>query len=409
MGIIKQQIIMLNMKLSFMEKEVAIDNLEATLSIQSYSGEEGKMIGYIINHLKEYEDYDNLTVTTKTEANGINLYVTKGKSKAYPCVVAHTDTVHEIIDNFKVCAIDGKFYGMDTKKMQMAGVGGDDKVGVWAALECISKFDNIKAAFFHSEEQGCVGSSAASADFFDDVAYILQTDRRGNKDFVTEIGGITLMSKKFKKAVRPLLDQHGFEFCDRGGLTDVKALKPKCNVSVTNISSGYYQPHSDEEYVVVSDALNTLSLMMNIIDKLGEKKYPHKYEQPVYTYSYDDWYGAYRGKQTSLFQESVNSIASVGANKSYCPTCFSDDDEMVQCGQHRVCIACNTDWHTNLLKDNWGYLYPIYIDSDIVGVYNAEMNEISSIEAVIADYNATKSEEYWNPGTENLLSSVAPF
>ena len=30
----------------------------------------------------------------------------------------------------------------------MAGVGGDDKVGVWAALECISKFDNIKAAFF---------------------------------------------------------------------------------------------------------------------------------------------------------------------------------------------------------------------------------------------------------------------
>jgi tripeptide aminopeptidase len=400
---------MLNMELSPMQREVAIDNLEETLSIQSYSGEEGKMIGYIINYLKQVEDYENLTVTTKTESNGINLYVTKGKSKAYPCVVAHTDTVHQIIDDFRVCAIDGKFYGMDTKKMQMAGVGGDDKVGVWAALECISKFDNIKAAFFHSEEQGCIGSSAASADFFDDVAYILQTDRRGNKDFVTEIGGITLMSKKFKKAVKPLLDQHSFEFCDRGGLTDVKALKPKCNVSVTNISSGYYQPHSDEEYVVVSDALNTLSLMINIIDKLGEKKYPHKYEQPVYTYSYDDWYGTYRGKQTSLFQESVNSIASVGADNTVCNQCIGIYEEMVKCGQHQVCISCDVDWFTNLLKDSWGYLYPIYKHRNIVGVYNAEMGEVSPIETVIEDYNATKGEEYWNKATENLLSSVAPF
>ena len=68
------------MELSPMQKETAIDNLEQTLSIQSYSGEEGKMIGYIINYLKQNEDYDNLTVTTKTEANGINLYATKGKS-----------------------------------------------------------------------------------------------------------------------------------------------------------------------------------------------------------------------------------------------------------------------------------------------------------------------------------------
>ena len=82
---------------------------------------------------------------------------------------------------------------------------------------------------------------------------------------------------------------------------------------------------------------------------------------------------------------------------------------MVQCGQHQVCISCDVDWHTNLLKDNWGFLNPIYVDREIVGVYNAEINEVSPIEAVIADYNATKDEEYWNKATENLLSSVAPF
>ena len=82
------------MELSPMQREIAIDNLEETLSIQSYSGEEGKMIGYIINYLKENEDYENLTVTTKTESNGINLYVTKGKSEAYPCVVAHTQILY---------------------------------------------------------------------------------------------------------------------------------------------------------------------------------------------------------------------------------------------------------------------------------------------------------------------------
>ncbi len=384
------------MELSPMQKETVIDNLEQTLSIQSYSGKEGKMLEYIINYLKENEDYANLTVTTMTEANGINLYVTKGKAEAYPCVVAHTDTVHQIIENFRVCSIDGKFFGMNTKDMEMAGVGGDDKVGVWAALECIRKFDNIKAAFFHSEEQGCIGSGAASEDFFDDVAYILQTDRRGNKDFVTEISGINLMSKKFKKAVKPLLDKHNFEFCDRGGLTDVKALKPKCNVSVTNISSGYYQPHSDEEYVVVSDALNTLSLMMNIIDKLGEKKYPHKYEQPVYAYTYDGWYGGYNKKQTSLFPKSSNDgIEDAGTIQE---EIFDDITEHMT----------NVDWHTNLLKDSWGYLYPVYSDiypHDIIGAYNPELDCIDPIDHVINDYLTTKDEPYWSSLAKNLLSS----
>ena len=58
------------MELSPMQREIAIDNLEETLSIQSYSGEEGKMIEYIINYLKEVEDYDNLTILQRL-TNGI--------------------------------------------------------------------------------------------------------------------------------------------------------------------------------------------------------------------------------------------------------------------------------------------------------------------------------------------------
>lgn len=374
-------------------EETMIDNLEETLEIQSVSGKEGDMNAFIINEINS--EYDNVTIVTEQQAGGTNIYVTKGKADIYPCVVAHTDTVHDFVTGYGVRRLGDNFYAMDSTKMEQVGVGGDDKVGIWAALECIKKFDNIKAAFFHSEERGCVGSKAATPEFFQNVGYILQTDRRGNEDFVTKIGGINLMSKKFKKAVKPLLDKHGFKFQENGGLTDVKALKPISNVSVTNISSGYYRPHSDQEYVNIIDAMNTLSLMMSIIEKLGETKYEHQYEEPVYSYNDYGGYGVYG--QRSLFPKSSKDTIEDFGTKELERNFDDITDYML-----------NVDWHTNLLKDSWGYMYPVYDDEfphDIIGAYNAELDCIDDIEDVIADYLMTKEEPYWSSVAKNLLTS----
>ena len=131
-----------------MSEDTMIDNLEQTLEIQSVSGSEDKMNTFIIEQIKYVNEHvKDVTIVTEQQAGGTNIYVTKGKADVYPCVVAHTDTVHDFVKGYCVRRIGNNFYAMDSTKMEQVGVGGDDKVGIWAALECIEKFDNIKAAF----------------------------------------------------------------------------------------------------------------------------------------------------------------------------------------------------------------------------------------------------------------------
>ena len=64
-------------------KQLLID----TLSVQTSSGKEQDMIQYIINFCVK-----NLP-NSKIKVDDNNVYVTKGVSDVYPCIVSHTDTV----------------------------------------------------------------------------------------------------------------------------------------------------------------------------------------------------------------------------------------------------------------------------------------------------------------------------
>tara|TARA_Y100001973_G_C5125666_1_gene295041 strand:+ start:457 stop:780 length:324 start_codon:yes stop_codon:yes gene_type:complete len=103
-----------------LRKELLID----TLSIQTTSGNEYAMISYI-------KDFCCANVPeAKIEIKENNIYITKGESDIYPCIVSHTDTVHDIHKEFKVFDDDGCIFAFDKSKGEQVGVGGDDKVGV---------------------------------------------------------------------------------------------------------------------------------------------------------------------------------------------------------------------------------------------------------------------------------------
>ena len=72
-----------------MDKEL----LKEILSIPSYSGKETKLVNFITSYL----DANNIKYTLDEMKN---IYCVKGEAEYYPCVVAHTDTVHNntIID-----------------------------------------------------------------------------------------------------------------------------------------------------------------------------------------------------------------------------------------------------------------------------------------------------------------------
>jgi hypothetical protein len=274
------------------------------LSIQSESYNQYRMFAYIVRELKRLG-------CTYYSHNG-NLYATKGIADKYPCVVSHMDTVHDIGEDLTVLDIDGVLTGFNRFTMTQSGIGGDDKVGVFVCLQALASNDNIKAAFFRDEEVGCDGSYQADKDFFTDCRFVLQCDRRGNSDFVVNASGYELSNDLFQGDVLPIITKYGYSF-SQGAMTDVMALKSLgIPCSVANMSCGYYNPHMDNEYVIIDDVFNTLDMVLDIIHELCDKNYDfvsipkHKpigfsnhsynsYKSPSIKPAayWDDWYETY--------------------------------------------------------------------------------------------------------------------
>lgn len=57
-----------------------------------------------------------------------NLYITKGISNLYPCIVAHLDTVHKNVDNFIIKKVGEFIMAFDGDFGLQTGCGADDRV-----------------------------------------------------------------------------------------------------------------------------------------------------------------------------------------------------------------------------------------------------------------------------------------
>jgi putative aminopeptidase FrvX len=303
--------------------------LKEILSIQSTSYNQFRMFAYIVRRLKEIDGVSFYT------HNG-NIYVTRGEGVEYPCMVSHMDTVHDIVEDLYPFEAYGAITGMNRITMEQVGIGGDDKVGVYITLQMIRTFKVFKAVFFRDEEVGCVGSYGADMSFFSDCRFVLQCDRKGNSDFITEASGVKLSSKKFKKDVADIIGRYGYKF-EKGMMTDVMALKQNgIGCSVANMSCGYYRPHSHDEYVDIHDVENCLEMCIEIVDTCTSS-YPHRYERPAYvqhipkaqvkqsvvdTYGYDEAWDDYYSRDTA---------------ESYCIDCFSYP--AVEYGMCKTCLS----------------------------------------------------------------------
>ena len=90
--------------------------LTDVLSIQTTSGNEFNMIAYIKDFCQEFVPQAKVVIKDN------NIYVTKGKSKIYPCIVAHTDTVHDIHKYYKVFEDDGCIFAFNAETGKQVGV-----------------------------------------------------------------------------------------------------------------------------------------------------------------------------------------------------------------------------------------------------------------------------------------------
>lgn len=254
--------------------------LKKLYTIYSKSNKEEKMLEFLVEWL-----FKNLPEDAQVEMDKkCNLYVKKGVSESYPCIVAHVDQVQTLhSDDFEAVETNDIIFGWSRKNKRKEGLGADDKNGVWVALKCLLKYDAIKAAFFVGEEIGCIGSNAADMGFFKDCRFVLQCDRRGYNDLITEASCCELCSKDFVNAVHA----SWFGYSEAHGMvTDVMTLKENgLEVSCVNISCGYYEPHTDDEFTIKDDLLNCLHFVEHIIESCT-KVYEHKYEYKPWNSSY---------------------------------------------------------------------------------------------------------------------------
>ena len=255
------------------------------LKVQSYSGDFKHMSKFICKKI------NGLGLSYTKDKMG-NIYVVKGESDVYPTMVSHIDTVHKYNPFYQVHQAGRNIFAVDKTNCEKLGVGGDDKVGVFLTLKMLEERDIFKAAFFVDEEIGCVGSRACNFDFFSDSSLVLECDRKGRLDFVNNISGTKLYSREFSDSLQPILERYSRTEVG-GGMTDVLEIAYNTKVCVANMSCGYYNPHTDDEFVNIDDVFDTYAFCNDIYNAMGFELWRVTEDRVEY-----DYYAGYSGYKT---------------------------------------------------------------------------------------------------------------
>lgn len=227
-----------------------------------------------------------------------NLYITKGSSEFYPCIVAHTDTNQDLHEEVTLFHVEDILFGWDKSNSKQVGPGFDDKVGILIAFQCLKKFDVLKVFLPIDEEVGYIGSGRADLSWFDDVSYCIQPDRNSYKtDFITHTNGVDVCSKEFTNACKPVM--HKYNYSEASGIgTDIGELKSRgLECSAINVSCGYFKEHSDQEVCSVVALHNCLNFVTDLINHLGTQRFEHVVKSKYF----DNWFESDRAK--SIFDE----------------------------------------------------------------------------------------------------------
>lgn len=220
----------------------------------------------------------------------------KGKDKI--CLTAHMDTVHK--NKIKTFVEER---GENIKISSPQGIGGDDRCGIYMILEILERTNFRPTILFcEDEEIGLVGSRKfTNTKFIKDLSkmfYLIELDRKGNNDLV--FYGDT--NEEFHKYLEDLT---GYSTA-WGSCSDISNLSPACKVASVNISCGYYNQHTKDEFVILEEMEYSIGIVIKMIKDALKNKKQFEYKERVYTYSRYDGYDYYDGVWAKYLRISDN-------------------------------------------------------------------------------------------------------
>lgn len=161
--------------------------------------------------------------------------------------LSHTDTVHQDGGRHPVGMHGADLFTLDETSHCL---GADDTAGVWMMREMILARVPGLYIFHRAEEVGCRGSAwiaKHTPDLLDGIRYAVSLDRAGYDSVITHQMGTRTASDEFAYALADLLNITTYAPDPTGTYTDsneYRRLVPEC----TNLSVGYHNAHSNDEY-----------------------------------------------------------------------------------------------------------------------------------------------------------------
>lgn len=121
------------------------------------------------------------------------------------------------------------------------------------------------------------------------MGYAVQFDAPGN-NLITEVCSGTRLYEEggeFINKTLPLFNEMMGVNADPQShpYTDVSQIKRKGDFSCINFSCGYYNMHTENEFVVVDDVNRAVEFSIELVNRLENKKYVYDYEKP----NWDDY------------------------------------------------------------------------------------------------------------------------
>ena len=236
------------------------------LSIQAVARNQVDVAEYVKKKLFELQK--NVFLTYTEDQTG-NILVTKGESECYICLTCHLDTVYVIKKNFQIIVDQTKYSAKAGNEKN--GVGGDDKCGIFAILQLLqSSTMPFKAVFFVDEKQNRTGANKIDISFFNDVGFLIAIDRQGKSDMVTTLNfkDITI-NDNIRDYLMPIARKYGY--METGGkmsnvFTIQSRLKKKA-VSAINISCGFFNPISNDEFIEQTALENCIKFISELLQE----------------------------------------------------------------------------------------------------------------------------------------------
>lgn len=253
---------------SFIEEQLFYQKIESILMVPGVSGEEDKIrevvkekLAPFVDHIVE-DSYGNL-LAEKTYGGGTG-----------PTILlnAHLDTVEEIVPG-RVIVKDEHIWSSSEGIL-----GADDRAGVAVVLSIAKHLNQsdfrgkVKFIFTVEEEIGLVGAKHVEPYFLWDVDCAIVIDRRGKGDIVTSCwGSIPFCSLKYGQFFETVAEEEGLTewACTAGGSSDTRVWASR-GIQSVNLSVGYGNEHTEDEYLDVKAAYETYIFVKAIFKRSGE-------------------------------------------------------------------------------------------------------------------------------------------